>query len=83
MSLELQSDSTREICRTIDRQHHRIRRASGDVHLRNCRIILQALETVEAARHIEVDRVERQDTDAEVRNRMRMAFESECIVSVT
>ena len=83
MYFSLRSDLTGEIARTIDRQHHRIRRASGDVHLRNRRVILQALETVEAARHIEVDRVKRQDTNAEVRNRMRMTFESELIVPVT
>ena len=70
MILESQPDFTREVAHTIDRQHHRIRRASGDVDLRNRCVILQALETVEAARHIEVDRVKRQDTNAEVRNRM-------------
>ena len=82
MILELQSDFTREVARTIDRQHHRICRTSGDVHLRNCRVILQTLETVEAARHIEVYRVKRQDTNTEVRNRMRMTFEPELIVPV-
>lgn len=55
---------------TIDGKLHRVAGAPYNIHTCNCSVILQAPHTLQVTRHIEIDRVERQNTNAKVRYRM-------------
>ena len=63
--------------RTVDRELNAVRRPAHDVDAQDLDAVLEALQTKQVRRDVELDRVERDLADAQVRDGLRLPDEQE------